>query len=84
MKVINLNESQYRRLFEVSQGVISLGQETPSNIPEFKDQEEIGDDAKLTGKDEIVKNQDPQKTDDKQEKMSADGPWQRPGRIGGV
>ena len=70
MKLIKLNESQYKRLFETSQGVLSYQMNTPSNIPEFKSQEEIGDDAKLTGGDGIVKNQDPEDTNSKQKTMA--------------
>ena len=75
MKIINLNESQYKRLFEISQGVIAYGEDNPSTIPEYKNQEEIGDDAKLTGKDGIVKNQKPETTDDKQRTMAIQYPW---------
>jgi hypothetical protein len=70
MKVINLNESQYKRLFEVSQGALSYQMNTPSNIPEFKNQEEVGDDAKITDKDGFVKNQDPEDTNRKQKTMA--------------
>ena len=75
MKVINLNESQYKRLFEVSQGVLSYGQDNPPSIPEYKNQEEIGDDAKLHGDDGNVENQKPETTDKKQRVMSDNGLW---------
>jgi hypothetical protein len=34
MKIINLNESQYQRLFELSAGVSGLGDENPTSVPE--------------------------------------------------
>ena len=75
MKRIILNESQYKRLFEVSQGVLSYQMNTPSNIPEFKNQEEVGDDAKITDKDGFVKNQDPEDTNKKQKTMGKQYPF---------
>jgi len=92
MKVINLNESQYKRLFETSEFVTNaIGEPdaTPINLGS-----EVYTDAVKTdkdGEDYLVKpgGSDIEKRNRfdgarrKSDSMSADGPWQRPGRIGG-
>lgn len=80
MRIINLNESQCKRLFE---GWENLADANPSEVPENMPQSQTW----TTG--EILKNNgeqepgDPKDSMAKQRQMSPDGPWQRPGRTGG-
>ena len=85
MKVINLNESQYKRLFEMDSFVKSGGNddEGQNTIPDFQNQEEVVTTSKIDDEDGGVKNSIPPTSQKKQDTMSADGPWQRPGRVGG-
>ena len=57
MKLIKLNESQYKRLFESS--VDFYTEDNPSSVSDFKDQSQVGLDAKMTGKDGDPVNQKP-------------------------
>ena len=54
MKVINLNESQYRRLFEIAD---YTGEQ--SDIPEFQDQVKVPITSKIEGEDGTVKDSEP-------------------------
>ena len=57
MKLIKLNESQYKRLFESS--VDFYTEDNPSSVSDFKDQSQVGLDAKMAGKDGDTVNQKP-------------------------
>ena len=69
MKVINLNESQYQRLFELSQTATALGDDNPSGVPPLSlDQTWIT--ADILKKNGEVSPGEPKDTDAKQDQMS--------------
>lgn len=74
MKIINLNESQFGRLFE--NGIENFGQ---SNIPEFQTQDEVVTTSKITDKDGDTKNS-VSPTTDKFAKQRTPQQW---GSVGG-
>ena len=94
MKVINLNESQYKRLFEMDSFVAGASDANLDKTPQNLTNDEIYTDAVTVtpdgdenfvdaGGSEIEKKNRFAGANRKQDPMSADGPWQRPGRIGG-
>ena len=56
MKIITLNESQYKRLFEIDSFVRSGGEENQTPISDFHTKDEITTTAKINGKDGNVKD----------------------------
>lgn len=93
MKIINLNESQYQRLFETDSFVTSAGGEV-DNTPQNLSSSEVFSDAAVTttpsGDEELVKAGDSKFVKQnkfkgarvKQDQMCNDGPWQWAGKTG--
>lgn len=75
MKIINLNESQYKRLFEISSFVKSAGNEEGINeLPDNLTQDEEWTTA-IINKDGEEKHSEPPTTDKKQGMMAIQYPW---------
>jgi hypothetical protein len=75
MKIINLNESQYKRLFEISSFVKSAGNEEGINgLPDNLTQDEEWTTA-IINKDGEETHSEPPTTDKKQRMMAIQYPW---------
>jgi hypothetical protein len=74
MKIINLNESQFTRLFD--EGIENYGK---SNTPEYQNQDEVTLTAKKTNQDGDIEDSKPINTD----KFSRQQTPQQWGSVGG-
>jgi hypothetical protein len=74
MKIINLNESQFTRLFD--EGIENYGR---SNTPEYQNQDEVTLTAKKTNQDGDIEDSKPINTD----KFSRQQTPQQWGSVGG-